>query len=239
MARAAPMLVSKLQRSSHGGVGEATAEAGKKRGTRESDITIWEDKSQKGDRMRRNGEEEEVAEKRRQRRRRRREGVQVALRAGCLAASITAMAVMLTASEEGVADVYGFKLTLSSNWSFSPSYKYVVGACTATILYSLLQLCLGVYRLLTGSPITPSRFQAWLCFISDQVFGYVMISAGSAGSGVTNLNKTGIRHTPLPDFCKTLSSFCNHVALSLLLVFLSFIFLASSSLFHVLLLSTL
>ncbi|CAA7031362.1 unnamed protein product [Microthlaspi erraticum] len=45
MARAAPMLVSKLQRSSHGGVGEATAEAGKKRGTRESDITIWEDKS--------------------------------------------------------------------------------------------------------------------------------------------------------------------------------------------------
>lgn len=75
--------------------------------------------------------------------------------------------------------------------------------------------------------------------LSVQIFGYLMISAGSAGSGVTNLNKTGIRHTPLPDFCKTLSYFCNHVALSLLLVFLSFIFLASSSLFNVVLLSTL
>ncbi|KAG7590903.1 Casparian strip membrane protein [Arabidopsis suecica] len=185
--------------------------------------------------MRRNGDGEEVVAKRR---RRIKELVQVALRGGCLAASATAMAVMLTATEEGVADIYGFKLTLSSNWSFSPSYQYVVGACTGTVLYSLFQLCLGVYRLLTGSPITPSRFQAWLCFTSDQLFGYLMMSAGSAGSGVTNLNKTGIRHTPLPDFCKTLSSFCNHVALSLLLVFLSFIFLASSSFFTVLVLST-
>ncbi|ESQ27014.1 hypothetical protein EUTSA_v10019180mg [Eutrema salsugineum] len=189
--------------------------------------------------MNRSGEEEEeevVAEKRR--RRRKREGVQVALRGGCLAASATAMAVMLTATEEGVADVYGFKLTLNSKWSFSPSYQFVVGACTATMLYSLFQLCLGAYRLLTGSLITPSRFQAWLYFITDQLFGYLMMSAGSAGFGVTNLNKTGIRHTPLPDFCKTLSSFCNHVALSLLLVFLSFIFIASSCLFNVLVLST-
>ncbi|KFK42384.1 hypothetical protein AALP_AA2G249100 [Arabis alpina] len=187
--------------------------------------------------MRRNGEEEAAAEKRR-RNIRRREGLQVVLRGGCLAASASAIAVMLTATQEGVADIYGFKLTLYSKWSFSPSYQYVVGACTATVLYSLFQLCLGVYRLLTGSPITPSRFQAWLCFTSDQLFGYLMMSAGSAGSGVTNLNKTGIRHTPLPDFCKTLSSFCNHVALSLLLVFLSFLFLASSSLFNVLVLSS-
>ncbi|AEE36297.1 CASP-like protein 3A2 [Arabidopsis thaliana] len=183
-----------------------------------------------------NGEGGEVVAKRR--RKGIKELVQVALRGGCLAASATAMAVMLTATEEGVADIYGFKLTLSSNWSFSPSYQYVVGACAGTVLYSLLQLCLGVYRLVTGSPITPSRFQAWLCFTSDQLFCYLMMSAGSAGSGVTNLNKTGIRHTPLPDFCKTLSSFCNHVALSLLLVFLSFIFLASSSFFTVLVLST-
>ncbi|CAN7052608.1 unnamed protein product [Brassica rapa subsp. trilocularis] len=187
------------------------------------------------DRMNRNGEEE-VAEKRR---RRRREGVQVSLRGGCLAASATAIAVMLMATEKGVADIYGLPLPLNSSWSFSPSYQYVVGACTVTILYSLLHLCLGIYRLLTGSPITPSRSQAWLCFIFDQLFSYLIMSAGSAGIGVTNLNKTGIKHTPLPDFCKTLSYFCNHVALSLLLVLLSFIFLASSSLFNVHVLSTL
>ncbi|CAN8253778.1 unnamed protein product [Cochlearia groenlandica] len=182
------------------------------------------------------GEEDEMVKRRR---RRRREIVQVSLRGGCLATSAAAMAVMLTAAEEGVADIYGFKLTLSSKWSFSPSYQYVVGACVATMVYSLLHLCLGVYMLIKGSPITPSRLQAWLCFTFDQIFCYLMMSAGSAGSGVTNLNKTGIRHTPLPDFCKTLSSFCNHVALSILFVFLSFLFLAFSTIFNVYLLSTL
>lgn len=83
--------------------------------------------------MRTNGEEDEVVEKRR--RRRRREVVQVALRGGCLAAAATAMAVMLTATEEGVADIYGFKLTLSSNWSFSPSYQSV---------FFFLQALLGI-----------------------------------------------------------------------------------------------
>lgn len=63
--------------------------------------------------------EEEVAEKRR----RRREGVQVFLRGGCLAASATSMAVMLMASEEGVAYIYSLPLTLNSKWSFSPSYQ--------------------------------------------------------------------------------------------------------------------
>ena len=69
--------------------------------------------------MNRNGEEE-VAEKRR---RRRREGVQVCLRGGCLAASATAIAVMLMATEKGVADIYGLPLPLNSSWSFSPSYQ--------------------------------------------------------------------------------------------------------------------
>lgn len=74
-------------------------------------------------RMTSNGEGGEVVAKRR--RKGIKELVQVALRGGCLAASATAMAVMLTATEEGVADIYGFKLTLSSNWSFSPSYQSV------------------------------------------------------------------------------------------------------------------
>lgn len=55
MARTAPMLVSQLQRSSHSGLGEKLSASGSccgsreerehpRRGTRESDITVWEDR---------------------------------------------------------------------------------------------------------------------------------------------------------------------------------------------------
>jgi hypothetical protein len=40
-----------------------------------------------------------------------------------------------------------------------------------------------------------------------QAFAYALMSAGSAASGVTNLNRTGIRHTPLPNFCKSLHKY--------------------------------
>lgn len=62
-----------------------------------------------------------------------------------------------------------------------------------------------------------------------QAFAYAMMSAGSAASGVTNLNRTGIRHTALPNFCKPLHSFCDHVAISIAFTFVSCILLAMSA----------
>lgn len=62
-----------------------------------------------------------------------------------------------------------------------------------------------------------------------QVFAYALMSAGSAASGVTNLNRTGIRHTALPNFCKPLQSFCDHVAISIAFTFFSCILLATSA----------
>ena len=64
-----------------------------------------------------------------------------------------------------------------------------------------------------------------------------MMSAGSAASGVTNLNRTGIRHTALPNFCKPLHSFCDHVAISIAFTFFSCILLAMSAVQHVIWLS--
>ncbi|XP_010539485.1 PREDICTED: CASP-like protein ARALYDRAFT_316979 isoform X2 [Tarenaya hassleriana] len=183
--------------------------------------------------------EEAAAEERGGRRGgRRREVAEVALRGGGMAAAAAAMALMLTAREEGVADIYGFQLSLSSKWSFSPSYQYLVAVSAAASLYLAVQFLVGSLRLLRRNPVIPSRQQAWFIFMADQIFAYGMMSAGSAACGVTNLNRTGIRHTPLPDFCKSLHSFCNHVALSILFTFLSCLFLASSALFAVLHLSS-
>lgn len=70
-----------------------------------------------------------------------------------------------------------------------------------------------------------------------QAFAYALMSAGSAASGVTNLNRTGIRHTALPDFCKPLHKFCDHVAISIAFTFISCFLLATSAVQDVLWLS--
>lgn len=73
---------------------------------------------------------------------------------------------------------------------------------------------------------------AGVCIRSD-------ISAGSAAAGVTNLNRTGIWHSALADFCKPLHHFCDRMAVSLTFAFLSCLFLAISTILDVLWLSIL
>ncbi|OWM78116.1 CASP-like protein 3A1 [Punica granatum] len=165
--------------------------------------------------------------------RRKAELVQVALRLSCTATSLTAMAFMVTAEQASVASIYGFSFPIRSKWSFSDSFMYLVGVSAAVGAYSLVQLLISVSRLLKRSPLIPSRRYAWLIFAGDQVFAYALMSAGSASSGVTNLNRTGIRHTALPNFCNPLRSFCNHVAVSIAFTFFGCILLATSAVLDV------
>ncbi|XP_022724612.1 CASP-like protein 3A1 [Durio zibethinus] len=159
--------------------------------------------------------------------------VLVTLRLLCMAVSVTAMSFMVTARQVSTASFYGFQLQLHSKWSFSYSFEYLVGVTAAAAGYSLLQLLIGMSRLVRKSPVIPSRNQAWLIFAGDQlinILAYAMMSAGSAASGVTNLNRTGIRHTALPNFCKSLDSFCDHVAVSIAFTFFSCVLYAASAL---------
>ncbi|XVF74530.1 hypothetical protein PTKIN_Ptkin13bG0117500 [Pterospermum kingtungense] len=134
--------------------------------------------------------------------------VLLTLRLFCMAASVTAMSFMVTARQVSTASLYGLQLQLHSKWSFSYSFEYLVGVTAAAAGYSLLQLLIGLSRL---------------------IMAYAMISAGSAASGVTNLNRTGIRHTALPNFCKSLDSFCDHVAVSVAFTFFSCVLYAASA----------
>lgn len=70
-----------------------------------------------------------------------------------------------------------------------------------------------------------------------QIFAFAMMSAGSAASGVTNLNRTGIHHSELPNFCKPLQVFCNRVAVSIAFTFFSCLLLAISVVLDVIWLS--
>ncbi|TXG68887.1 hypothetical protein EZV62_003822 [Acer yangbiense] len=109
-----------------------------------------------------------------------------------------------------------------------PGYLAVMSVIA--LAYSLLQLLITGSRLLKNAPVIPSRRQAWLILALDQIFAYAMVSAGSAVSGITNLNRTGINHTALPNFCKALPSFCDHIAVSIAFAFFSFVSFAASSL---------
>ncbi|XP_068334416.1 CASP-like protein 3A1 [Pyrus communis] len=168
---------------------------------------------------------------------RRAEVTHLCLRALCMVASVTALSFMVTAREATTVYVYGFPLPVNSKWSFANAFEYLVGVSAAVAAHSLMQLLVSVSRLLRKSPLIPSRNHAWLTFAGDQVFAYAMISAGSAASGVSNLNRTGIRHTALPDFCKPLHIFCDHVAISIAFTFFSCLLLAISAVQNVIWLS--
>lgn len=47
--------------------------------------------------------------------------------------------------------------------------RYLVGVSAAVSAHSLLQLLIGISRLLRKSPVIPSRNHAWLIFAGDQV----------------------------------------------------------------------
>ncbi|KAF8062849.1 hypothetical protein N665_1191s0004 [Sinapis alba] len=158
-------------------------------------------------------------------------------RAMCMAVSAVAVLLMVTARETSMTTLYGFEFQLHAVWSLSDSLIYLVVVSSATVIYSLLQLVLSGTRLMRRSPVIPTRKQAWVCFLADQILGYAMVSGGSAALGVTNVNRTGIRHMPLPNFCKSLGFFCDHLAISVVFALFAFLLLAASSILDVLHLS--
>ncbi|GAB2293488.1 hypothetical protein Dimus_027689 [Dionaea muscipula] len=159
------------------------------------------------------------------------------LRLLCLVTSLIAVSLMVTAKEASTMSLFGFQLPISSKWSFSDSFEYLVGICAAVAAHSLLQLLICLTRFRNNAPVIPSRNYAWLIFAGDQVFAYALMSAGSAAAGVTNLNRTGIRHSALPNFCKPLQRFCDRVAASIGFTIFSCCLLAASVVLDVIWLS--
>ncbi|KAI3512596.1 hypothetical protein L1887_19912 [Cichorium endivia] len=162
----------------------------------------------------------------------------IALRLFCLSASLISVVVMTTAKQKSSISVFGFDLPLNSKWSFSGSFQYVVGISSVVGVHSLVQLVITTSKLLRKSSVFSSRNHAWIIFVADQVFAYAMVSAGSAATGVTNLNRTGIKHTPLPNFCKPLHTFCERVGVSIGFAFFNCFLLAISALVDVVWLSS-
>ncbi|CAN1190224.1 CASP-like protein 3A1 [Linum perenne] len=165
------------------------------------------------------------------------EVMQGTLRLLCLVTSLTSIGFMVTAKQSSSISIFGFMLPLNSNWSFSHSFQYLVVVSTLAAAHSLIQLLLTSTRILNNSPAIQSRTYLWVVFAVDQALAYVVMSGGAASAGVSNLNRTGIRHISLPNFCKPLKSFCDHVAVSIAFNLFTFCLLAASALHQVICLS--
>ncbi|KAG9141113.1 hypothetical protein Leryth_001617 [Lithospermum erythrorhizon] len=161
----------------------------------------------------------------------------VGLRFLCLTTSVVSMSLMVSAKQDSTISIFGFSIPVHSKWSFSDSFEYLVGVSAAVAVHSILQLLIGGSRLVRKCSIISSRSEAWVVFAGDQIFAFAMMSAGSAASGVTNLNRTGIHHSSLPNFCNSLRSFCDRVAVSIAFTFFSCFLLATSVLLDVMWLS--
>ncbi|KAG8055586.1 hypothetical protein GUJ93_ZPchr0001g31748 [Zizania palustris] len=165
--------------------------------------------------------------------------VMVTTRAVALVTALLSMALMISAKQRGSLKIFGIEIPLYANWSFSDSLEYLVGMSAASAAYSLAQLMLIAHKAVKNAPVVQSRNYAWLLLAGDQVFAFAMMSAGSAAAAVANLNRTGIRHTALPNFCKPLPRFCDFSGASIACAFLSCIFLATSAVIDVIWLSNL
>ncbi|XP_037406584.1 CASP-like protein 3A1 [Triticum dicoccoides] len=163
----------------------------------------------------------------------------VATRAAALVMALLSMSLMVSAKQRGSLIIFGIEIPLYAKWSLSDSMKSLVGLSAEAAAYSLAQLLSIAYKALKKVPVVPSRRYAWMLLAGDQVFAYAMLSGGSAAAAVANLNRTGIRHTALPNFCKPLPRFCDLSAASIACAFLSCAFLAASAVIDVIWLSNL
>ncbi|KAG9449159.1 hypothetical protein H6P81_009124 [Aristolochia fimbriata] len=138
----------------------------------------------------------------------------ILLRVVCFLSSVAALSFMVTAEQSATLSIYGFNLPVYAKWTYADSFEYLVGISAAVAAYSLLQMLLTLRKLLEKSPVIPSRYHCWLIFSGDQAFAYTMMSAASAASGVTNLNRTGIRHSSLPNFSGWKPTICTIQAMA-------------------------
>lgn len=110
-----------------------------------------------------------------------------------------------------------------SHWFDFDAFRFVLAANGIVAVYSLVEMVTAVWEITTGVTLFPEVYQVWFDFGHDQVFAYLLLSAGSAG---TALVKT-LRGT---DTCTATSSFCVQSDISIALGFAGFLFLAFSSL---------
>lgn len=113
----------------------------------------------------------------------------------------------------------------SPHWYDFDAFRFVLAANSIVAIYSLFEMGVSVWEISKGATLFPEILQVWFDFGHDQVFAYLLLSAGAAG---TSLART-LKETT--DTCTVSNTFCVQSNISIALGFAGFLFLGFSSLF--------
>ncbi|KAK9061194.1 hypothetical protein SSX86_018374 [Deinandra increscens subsp. villosa] len=106
-------------------------------------------------------------------------------------------------------------------WYDFSAFRFVVAANGIVALYSLFEMVASAWEIARGSTLFPEIFQVWFDFGHDQVFAYLLLSAGSAGAELAR---------QLRGINATCNAFCVQSDIAVALGFAGFLFLMISSL---------
>ncbi|CAH9065317.1 unnamed protein product [Cuscuta europaea] len=111
----------------------------------------------------------------------------------------------------------------SPSWHNFGAFRFVAVANGIVGLYSLFEVGASVWEISRDATVFPEPVQVWFDFGHDQVFAYMLLSAGAAGAafGRTLANS---------ETCTEENAFCIQSYISIGLGFAGFIFLGLSSL---------
>ncbi|CAL1387302.1 unnamed protein product [Linum trigynum] len=112
----------------------------------------------------------------------------------------------------------------SPSWRDFDAFRYVFAANAIVAVYSLLEVTASAWEVLKSATIFPEVLQVWFDFGHDQIFAYLLLSAGSAATALAQTLREG------GDTCGSYSAFCLQSDIAIALGFLGFLFLGFTSL---------
>ncbi|PKI74700.1 hypothetical protein CRG98_005027 [Punica granatum] len=111
----------------------------------------------------------------------------------------------------------------SPRWYDFDAFRYVFAANAIVTLYSLFELAVSVWDISRSATLFPEVLQVWFDFGHDQVFAYMLLSAGSAGTELAKTLKGS-------EACKEETAFCLQADIAVALGFAGFLFIGFSCL---------
>ncbi|XP_010427308.1 PREDICTED: CASP-like protein 4C1 [Camelina sativa] len=112
----------------------------------------------------------------------------------------------------------------SPHWYDFDAFRFAFVANAIVALYSVFEMGTCVWEFSRETTLWPEAFQVWFDFGHDQVFSYLLLSAGSAAAALARTMRGG-------DTCTANKAFCLQSDVAIGLGFAAFLFLAFSSCF--------
>ncbi|KAH7578527.1 hypothetical protein ACOSP7_000163 [Xanthoceras sorbifolium] len=142
---------------------------------------------------------------------------QICLRISAIATTLAATSVMVT-SRQSIA-IFG--TTFDARYSYSSAFKFFAFANAIACAFSVLSLLYVLILCRQGS--NPSHY--FFLFLHDLLMMSLVLASCAAATAVGYIGKFGNNHIGWVAICDQFGKFCNRVTISVILSYLSVMFL--------------